>query len=126
MLSRYTLLRGRRRANRREEDSAVPSYLDHVSRGIGVALLAIFTFHVLDAIFTLEHLARGGRELNPLMDVLIQTSDALFLWVKLVAAGVGLLFLGLHQNFPMVRPAIASLFLLFGGLLFYHFLLIIA
>lgn len=126
MLSRYTLFLGRRRLDRRSEDADAPSYMDRISAGLGTVLLAIFVFHVLDAVCTLEHLSRGGRELNPLMDHLIQQSPSLFMAIKLTAAGVGLLFLGLHQNFPVVRPAIASLFVLFGGLVFYHVILLAA
>lgn len=123
MLSRYTL-RGQRRTSRRNGEAG-PEYVDRIRSPILLGLLAVFVFQVLDAVFTLAHIARGGSELNPLMDILIQQSSSLFLSVKLGLAGFGLFFLGLHQNFPAVRHAVASLTLIFGGIVGYHLFLIL-
>jgi multisubunit Na+/H+ antiporter MnhG subunit len=87
-------------------------------------LLLIFVFHVLDALFTLAHLERGGRELNPFMSRLIAWGPGVFLGTKLALAAAGLLFLGLHQNFPHVRKGIALLFVVYLGVLLYHLLLL--
>jgi len=122
MFSRYTFSGGRRRASRRAEDSRA-IYVDRLGQGISLALVGIFFFHCLDAMFTLAHLARGGRELNPLMDALIQVGPSVFVSAKLAIAGIGLLFLGIHKNFPLVRQGIAGLFVLYAGVIGYHFLL---
>jgi hypothetical protein len=87
-------------------------------------LLVIFVFHVLDALFTLAHIARGGAELNPLMGLFLDQSPGTFLAAKLSIAGLGLLFLGFHGRFPMVRKGIAALFVLYAGVVFYHLILI--
>jgi len=87
-------------------------------------LLLTFFFHCLDAMFTLAHLAKGGRELNPLMDFFIQRGSMEFVIVKLSMAGMGLIFLGLHNNFPMVKGAIRFLFALYGAVVGYHLFLI--
>lgn len=123
ILSRYTVLGGQRYGPRREEEAS-SVYADRIGQGIGVLLLLTFFFHCLDAMFTLAHLAKGGRELNPLMDFFIQRGSMEFVVVKLTMAGVGLIFLGLHNNFPMVKGAIRFLFALYGLVVGYHLFLI--
>jgi hypothetical protein len=121
MVSRYILRGRRRRLPRRSEDGTV-GYVDRFDPRIAVLLAAVFLFHVLDAVFTLIHLSQGGNELNPFMAMLLKRNDALFLSVKLGMAGLGLLFLGIHQHFPYVRGSVRFLFVIFGLLLGYHLL----
>ena len=103
--------------------AAVGAALDAGCDGYDPVLLAaVFLFPVLDAGFTLIHLSRGANELNPFMAMLLKRNDALFLSVKLGMAGLGLLFLGIHQHFPYVRRSIRVLFVIFGLLLGYHLL----
>lgn len=123
LLSRFTFRGGRRAQNRRREEQQF-YYVDRIRKGLATALVAIFVFHVLDAVLTIRHLERGGSELNPLMDALLQIDNGLFLVVKLGLAGVGLFLLGLHQNFPHVRTAVTVLFGLFLALVGYHIVLI--
>lgn len=118
-ISPYLLVRGRRRGVRRLEDPQA-TYVDRIGAGIGLALVSIFLFHCLDAFFTLLHLGRGGTELNPLMRLVLQYGIGPFLTVKLATAGAGLVFLGVHKNFPYVRRGIAVLFLIYGALVGYH------
>jgi hypothetical protein len=122
-LSRYTFLGGRRRGPRRTADPQ-SVYVDRLGWGVASALVVIFVFHVLDAMFTLAHIARGGAELNPVMDFFLKQSQGSFLAAKLSIAGLGLLFLGLHGRFPLVRKGIAVLFVLYAGVVCYHFILI--
>jgi hypothetical protein len=123
MMSRYTFFGGRRRGGRRAGDTTA-IYVDQVGLKAGLVLILIFIFHCLDAGFTLFHLARGGRELNPLMDFYIRIGPGAFLGVKLGLAAIGLSFLGLHKNFPYVRQGILFLFLLYAGVVAYHLHLI--
>jgi hypothetical protein len=122
-LSRYTFAGGRRRGPRRTTDPQ-SIYVDQLGRGLATVLLVIFFFHVLDALFTLVHIARGGAELNPLMGFFLRQSPGVFLVAKLSIAGLGLLFLGLHGRFPLVRKGIAAIFVLYAGVICYHFILI--
>jgi hypothetical protein len=123
MFSRFTLFGGRRKGGRRGgETNAI--YVDQLGLKAGVILVLIFVFHCLDAGFTLFHLTRGGKELNPFMGFLIGISPSAFLGVKLGLAAVGLSFLGLHKNFPHVRKGIVFLFLLYAGVVLYHLHLI--
>jgi hypothetical protein len=122
-LSRYTFLGGRRHGPRRTADPQ-SIYVDRVGWSLASALIVIFVFHVLDALFTLAHIARGGSELNPLMGFFLEQSPGAFLAAKLSIAGLGLLFLGFHGRFPMVRKGIAALFVLYAGVVCYHVILI--
>ncbi|MEZ4654404.1 MAG: DUF5658 family protein [Candidatus Eisenbacteria bacterium] len=119
MVSRYSF-RGRRRNLARRSDDLRSGYVDRIGPRLVLVLAAVFVFHVLDAVFTLMHLQAGARELNPLMRALIDQHEWLFLSVKLGLAGLGLLFLGIHQHFPHVRKAVALLFIVFGLLVGYH------
>lgn len=122
-LSRYTFLGGRRRGPRRTADPQ-SIYVDRLGWGLASVLIMTFGFHILDALFTLAHIARGGAELNPFMDFFLKQSPGAFLVAKLSIAGLGLLFLGFHGRFPLVRKGVAALFLLYGGVVCYHFILI--
>jgi hypothetical protein len=122
-LSRYTFVGGRRRGPRRTADPQ-SIYVDRLGWGLTSVLVVIFAFHVLDALFTLAHIARGGTELNPLMEFFLEHSPGAFLVAKLSVAGLGLLFLGLHGRFPLVRKGIAALFVVYAGVVCYHFILI--
>ena len=122
-LSRYTLFGGRRAAVRRATDSQ-RVYVDHLGTGLSTILLLIFVFHILDALFTLAHVARGGSELNPLMDFFLRIGPTAFIVAKLGMAGAGLVFLALHARWPLVRQGIATLFILYAAVVCYHFVLI--
>jgi hypothetical protein len=122
-LSLYLFRGGRRRRVRRDSDLQAV-YVDRLPSGILAIVLAIFAFQILDAFFTLFHLARGGRELNPLMDYCIRLGPAVFLWTKLGLAGLGLLFLSAHFRWPLVRRGLTGLFVLYAGVICYHLILL--
>lgn len=122
-LSRYTFWGGRRRGPRRTADPQ-SVYVDRLGWGLASVLATIFVFHVLDAVFTLAHIARGGAELNPIMGFFIGQGPGSFLAAKLGTAGLGLLFLGLHGRFPLVRKAIAGLFVVYASVVCYHIILL--
>jgi hypothetical protein len=122
-VSRYTFS-GRRRAAPRRAGETASIYVDRLGVGLSLVLVSIFLFQCLDGAFTLFHLSHGGRELNPLMDYLIQRGSWDFLAIKLGAAALGLFFLGTHKNFRWVKEGIGILFLLYAGVIGYHFLLL--
>lgn len=121
-ISRYAIFGGRRTKRRRIDDPS-PYYVDRLGGLIWLALLLIFLFQVLDAHLTLAHLRRGGIELNPIMDYLISQGEGYFIGAKLGVSAIGLLFLGIHKNFPMVRTGLAVLFGIFFGVVGWHCLL---
>jgi hypothetical protein len=89
--------------------------VDRLGGPIWLLLVSIFLFQILDAFMTLAHIHRGGIELNPVMGALIAHGNGVFLGVKLGVSSAGLWFLGIHKNFPFVKPGLAILFVLFLG-----------
>jgi hypothetical protein len=84
---------GRRRAGRRG-DEAARSGVDIYEPGLGLMALAIFLLSCLDAAFTLTLIwANLGVELNPFMRALINHDAQLFVNLKIVFTGAGLIFL---------------------------------
>jgi hypothetical protein len=62
----------------------------------GIMLLSVF-----DALMTTIILSGGGKELNILMDELIQSDIHLFVQVKLALTGLGLILLTRYINFKV-------------------------
>jgi hypothetical protein len=51
--------------------------------------VSVFIFNILDALFTMYFVKRGAKELNPLMDYLLNIDYGLFFIVKMI---LGLVF----------------------------------
>lgn len=117
--SRYTILGGRRKSDRRL-GNAVNSYVDLYEPWIGGALVTIGILCALDAVFTLLYIQKGGAEANPVMDYVIDKGPVTFLLVKCGITNVGLLILCLHKNFRYVKVVIAFLFAIYSVLFLYH------
>jgi len=118
IFSRYTIF-GRRQAFRRQEEGG-NAYVDRYSPRMMAALVTIMVLCVLDALFTLLYLQRGGSELNPIMAAAIRMGVGPFLAIKNGLTILGVLFLCLHKNFRHVKPVIAGVLGLYLLLLLYH------
>ncbi len=92
-------VRGRRRRQRRVSDAALSGRgVDSYPRGLLFVTVAILLLCALDAHNTLQILSLGGREINPLMDFLIQTDTRLFVAGKFALTSLGiLLFVGYYH-----------------------------
>jgi len=100
--------RPRRRAGRRSDDHH-RIFLDwHEPRLLYLAL-AVLLMSCADALFTLNILAGGGRELNGIMDQLIASDIRHFLAIKIGLTAISLVLLVMLANrrflgrFPVVR-----------------------
>jgi len=84
---------GRRHRGRRRDETAETG-VDQYEPGLGLLAVAVFLLSCLDAAFTLA-LVRGdlGVELNPVMRALIARDTQLFINLKIVLTGAGILFL---------------------------------
>ena len=113
MLSRYALFGGRRRTLRRE-DERDGAFVDVHGRRLFVLVMGIVALNLLDAWFTLLFLAHGGRELNPLVQSVLDLSDHPwpFIICKTIGIGLACCFLTLTKNF---RSARLGLWFVFGG-----------
>ncbi len=112
----------RRKSGRRLKESE-NIYVDRYRRRDVALLAAILLLNVCDAFFTLRWLEMGGHEANPLMDRLLQAGDFAFLLQKSFVVGIWLVILVVHKNFRTARIGLWSLFVLYVGVLLYHFVL---
>jgi hypothetical protein len=122
MLSRHTLLGGRRRSGRR--DGEVENiYVDVYSPQLVLLLLFFFALTVLDSVSTLIYLGKGGEELNPIAQWMIDQGGMFFVIVKGVLSGMCLLFVMLHKTFKPARLALGIGFAFYFALGAYHLVL---
>ncbi len=96
----HQALLGRRRLQRRSSDAVMEQGCgDIYPRRLLLVTVAVLLLCALDAHNTLLILDRGGREVNPLMDFLIQTDIHLFVIGKFLLTGLGiLLFVGYYRR----------------------------
>jgi len=129
--NRYAI-RGRRCGLRRKGDAFLQSGgMDRYPPRLLFITVAILLFCALDAQNTLVILNRGGIEVNPLMDFLIQTDLRLFVAGKFALTGLGiLLFVGYHRvrlwKRLKVRYILYSLMVLYLLLIGYQLVLLAA
>jgi len=116
----YSIRAARRKGPRRQDDKVMPFYTDHYEAKVSLLFFAILALCVADAGLTLQILALGGTELNPLMDRLLDISPRAFVIGKYALTSAGLLFALLHINFKVLRlfPMRQVLCGLFGFYLF--------
>lgn len=122
MLSRYTFLGGRRQSGRRDGESE-NVYVDVYSMRLVCLLLLFFALTVLDSVSTLVYLGKGGRELNPVAQWMIDQGSIFFVLAKGVLSGLCLLFVMLHKTFRPARVALAIGFAFYFALGGYHLVL---
>lgn len=99
----YSMYGGKRKKPRRQGEQAAPYYTDYYDTKISVIFVSILVLCVADAGLTLQILARGGTELNPLMSQLFDINEQTFFIGKYVLTSAGLLFALMHINFKLLR-----------------------
>jgi hypothetical protein len=92
--------RGRRRHARRNDCNY---YLDWYDPRLVFTGIAILLMSYLDALFTLTLLDRGAYEANYFMARLMETSDELFIGVKLAVTAFGIVVLLMYSHFQIWR-----------------------
>jgi hypothetical protein len=117
-LSRYTFV-GRRKETRRAEEQ-YNYYIDRLSARVWAIITLIIFLSVTDSLFTIYFLARGYREVNPLMNVALIIGKPVFITSKYIFTIIGVLVLGLHKNFYFVKGLIGLIIALYLFLNCYH------
>lgn len=110
---------GRRRALRRSGEER-RRYVDAVAPATACLAVAIVVLSSLDALLTLLHIERGGWEVNPVMRYCLELGLPVFLGVKTFGTGLAVIFLALHQTFPLSWLALRGAALVYVLLLGYH------
>jgi hypothetical protein len=113
---------GHRQSIRRQEDRETYLYVDRYGHGLFFALLLILLLAVLDVYFTIFHLAHGGQEINPLMNLFIGYGFGFLFTVKYTSTALAVLVLCIHKNLFLVRIGISSILLFYAVLSIYHLL----
>jgi len=119
----------RRTTSRRRQDRPYPTIDTFDGAALTLAIL-LTVFSLLDALFTLTLLQRGGTELNPLMRYFIETGGTgMFLLAKLLLTAVPAVLMVAMQNVVVfgrwrVRSVLAALVGGYAGLLVYELMLL--
>jgi hypothetical protein len=118
-LSRYSFFKGRRMYvdPKHTTDGA---YVDVYSWRLAILLLLFFVFTVVDSVSTLVYLEKGGREVNPIAQWMIDQGDLFFILTKGVVSGLCILFVMIHKNFKYSRVALFIGFFVYLTLVIYH------
>lgn len=88
----------RRRTGRRQDDLHRGYYTDKHDAPLLLTAMCVLLFAALDAVLTLQLIAYGATELNPLMRVLIEVDVYLFAWFKMALTAVVLIIAVSHAN----------------------------
>ena len=97
--------------------------MDVYSPRLVLLLLLFFALTVLDSVSTLVYLGKGGQELNPIAQWLIDQGGMFFVLAKGIVSGLCLLFVMLHKTFRPARLALAIGFAFYFALAGYHLVL---
>jgi len=127
----YCCLRAPRRSHgRRSADRRFP-LLDTFDSGSVSCVLLLMIFSILDAVFTLSLLARGGSELNPVMNYFLGFGTGYFMSVKMLLTALPALLLISTGNLLLfqrirVHSLLSALVGGYAGLLIYEVALLLA
>ena len=116
---------GRRGSIRRRTDRKIHFFVDLYDHYLLLSILLIVLLSIFDTYFTIFHVDRGAREINPLMRLLIGYGDMTFFVVKYVVTMVGLFILCIYKNVFFVRTILRGVFLLYLVVFAYHIFLVI-
>lgn len=114
----------RRMYGRRKEDRRY-AILDRFESGVVALAIALMILSVMDSVFTLTLLSRGGTEENPIMDALLQHSLWAFMIFKMLMTGLPAVVLAATGNFVLFgrvrsRSLLATFVGLYLGLIVYE------
>ncbi len=98
-----SLHNGRRMKARRKQESIIPYYTDLYEFWVGFNVIIIVGLSALDSFFTLQILDRGGVEINPFMQALLDINNSAFIIGKMSITAVCLFFVLIHINFKIFK-----------------------
>jgi len=128
---RFSSLFGKRGFVRRKEDRERHYYVDQYRAHLLLIFLATIALSLVDAFLTLELIACGASELNPVMDYCLQLGPLHFLAAKYILTASGLLFILVHKDYPLLSGRIKGMNVLvcvpvlYALLVFYEMMLLL-
>ncbi len=114
----------KRRKAARRKDETENTFVDRFNAKDVALLVFILTLNLLDALFTLLWIQRGGGEANPFMAYMLELGDEFFLAQKCFVVGVWLVLLTIHKNFKLARVGLYALAAVYTALLIGHITLV--
>jgi len=116
---------GRRRSIRRKADRKTHIYVDLYGHYLLLLLLLIILLSVFDAYFTIFHVEKGAREINPFMNFLMGYGDIYFFTIKYALTVLGLILLCIYQSLPVARTIIVCILFFYLTVFANHIFLIL-
>ena len=81
----------------------------------------IMLLNIGDALFTLRHIENGASELNPIMGYALGLGPVLFIVIKHLLVGIGLVTAVYKaRQFRWTKPALIGVSALYGAVVVYH------
>ncbi|MDG2049065.1 MAG: DUF5658 family protein [Myxococcota bacterium] len=115
--------RNRKRGRRAGENAN--TYVDRFT-SVDIALVvSVLLLNILDALFTMLWIQRGGSEGNPAMAWVLEFGNSAFLVQKCLIVGIWLILLLVHKNFLIARIGLWVLASVYFLLLLYHIALVL-
>jgi len=116
-------MHGRRKVDRRN------SVLDRFDSGVVALAIALMILSIMDSMFTLTLISRGGSEVNPFMNMLLQHSVWAFAVFKMLLTAIPAIFLVATGNLLLLgkyraRSVLAAMVGLYLGLICYEIALL--
>ena len=112
MMSRYSLLGGRRKQARRAEDRRDGYYVDRYGSVAFVLFIVVVALNAADALLAFVMLHAIGDIDNPLIGFIRQMGGEVFIIGVFLIGSLCALLLFLHKNFWVARVAIGAVILL--------------
>ncbi len=113
--------KGQRLSGRRQGD-LLNTFVDRYSPRVRYFSIGLLILSVLDALFTLRILEKGGVELNPFMGALIAFDIGWFLFVKIAMTAAALFTLLIFYHFSWMRVLRVS-HIIYGAFVMYAILI---
>lgn len=129
-LSLWKAFSAPRRFEGRRSDDRRFATLDRYDSGLCTLAILLVLLSITDSVFTLTLIARGGSEVNPFMNYMLQHSIGLFMIVKMLLTAIPAVVLVATHNLLLfkrirARSILAAMVGMYGGLIVYEIGLLI-
>jgi hypothetical protein len=116
---------GRRRGFRRKLEQEKGGYVDYYHSNLFLFLVLILGLNILDMLFTMMILDNKGRELNPIVQSVMNIhGDRFWIW-KFAIVSFSLTLLCLHSKFRLVKEIIVGLSLIYLLTIIYQIFILV-
>ena len=125
LYSIWKALSAPRRFEGRRGDDRRFATLDRYDSGLCTLAVLLVLMSITDSVFTLTLIARGGSEVNPFMNYMLQHSIGLFMVVKMLLTAIPAVVLVATHNLMLfnrirARSILAAMVGMYTGLLMYE------